>query len=120
MSQQNTPKNIKLDLIDRSNLKVGEVLGEGGFASVYKGYWNASQCAIKIVNTSKKNRFKKDAMIQEARIHSALHHPHIVNFFGISIDEGEIWLVMALIESTGLNTFINNSNNVINHQKCNY
>lgn len=56
------------DLIKRSDLKISEVLGEGGFGVVYKGLWNGAEVAIKEVNIANAQRIDKEDMKQEARL----------------------------------------------------
>jgi serine/threonine-protein kinase len=80
---------------------LGEMLGRGGMATVYRAYQAAldRDVAIKLIDTSLANdatfveRFRL-----EARIAARLRHPHILTIFDFGEDDGTLYLATELIE----------------------
>lgn len=66
-----------------------ELLGQGGFAQVYKGEHVANKHvrAIKVFIAPVNNQ-TKDRIMQEAVIHGQLIHPHILKMFGSGTQHG--------------------------------
>lgn len=66
-----------------------ELLGQGGFAQVYKGEHVANKHvrAIKVFIAPVNNQ-TKDRIMREAVIHSQLIHPHIIKMFGSGTQHG--------------------------------
>ncbi|KAF6028663.1 hypothetical protein EB796_013033 [Bugula neritina] len=109
---------------------VGEKLGSGGQATVYRGTWLSTPVAIKILP----NPFGIDLSetpLQEVEEYNAiknLRHPNIIQFFGVGQLRTDIGLVMELcdtdlkkmsqqIEQSGEALFINEGNAVGFEQK---
>jgi len=79
----------------------GELLGEGAFASVYKGYHvdDKSPVAIKLIDYEKiKQKSKKDQehLASEIQIQKQMRHPNIVRLNDIYSSEKNLYLVMEL------------------------
>jgi eukaryotic-like serine/threonine-protein kinase len=82
--------------------ELGEKLGEGGMALVYKGMdtYTKQPVAIKrlkreaiIKNPEQLERFRREAIVL-----SELKHPYIVNVLDTSIHNGDYYIIMDLIE----------------------
>ncbi len=79
--------------------KVGELLGSGGMASVYKGYdtVNKRDVAIKVLSINEQTvdfvkRFKR-----EVKVVKSLRHPNIVQFYDFGEEDDTIYMVQELL-----------------------
>jgi len=70
--------------IEDSELHIGEVLGQGSFAMVYKGEWRGVEVAVKVIKASKISAKEIAAFQDECVMLSKLHHPNIVQLYGAS------------------------------------
>jgi serine/threonine protein kinase len=89
--------------------KIIEVIGEGGMASVYKGFDTRldREVAIKIIRT---NFGSKDILLKrferEARVSAQLSHPNIVPIYDFGEFEGSPYIVMQLMPGDTLKSKI--------------
>lgn len=91
--------------------EVSGVLGQGGMATVYKGYHRRlnRHVAIKMIHQGQDGdpgfriRFER-----EAQIVANLEHPNIVPVYDISDHEGSPYLVMKFIEGCSLKEILSN------------
>lgn len=81
------------------DIKIERPIGEGSWGRVYKGSWNQTQVAVKILMDSGSNTetsATQSALMasnspimarleQEASLMTTLHHPNIVQFLGITV-----------------------------------
>ncbi|KAF7258576.1 hypothetical protein EG68_04236, partial [Paragonimus skrjabini miyazakii] len=84
--------------IPRENIVLEQVLGEGQFGDVYKGSYQKSLGAERIVVAVKTCKMESSVderkqFLEEASIMNEFNHPHIIRLFGICSDN-PIWLVM--------------------------
>ena len=96
---QNLP-DMNLDGFD-----VGQLLGRGGFASVYRARnrRTGKVCALKIMEKETISKYKmEDRVIQEINIHSRMRFPGIVRFYGHFEDEENVYMVLELCEGGNL------------------
>ncbi|KAJ1555463.1 hypothetical protein HK096_006186 [Nowakowskiella sp. JEL0078] len=68
-----------------------DIIGIGGFSSVYKGTWSGNQVAIKIVHPN-----VNVDITNEINILLGLRHPNIVQIYGANIEEKPHFLVLEL------------------------
>lgn len=73
--------------IPYDQITLGDQLGEGSFARVFKGNWNGKVVAVKVINegqeeetTEKFREFRREVMLM-----SGLQHPNIVSLRGICL-----------------------------------
>jgi serine/threonine protein kinase len=61
-------------------------LGEGGFATVYRGAWLHAAVAVKVLTRTKPSAGTSvgASVLAEAKLLATLRHPHIVRVFGVS------------------------------------
>eukprot|EP00192_Tetraselmis_astigmatica_P009824 CAMPEP_0117692580 /NCGR_PEP_ID=MMETSP0804-20121206/26406_1 /TAXON_ID=1074897 /ORGANISM="Tetraselmis astigmatica, Strain CCMP880" /LENGTH=863 /DNA_ID=CAMNT_0005506043 /DNA_START=30 /DNA_END=2621 /DNA_ORIENTATION=+ len=59
-----------------STLKMGSMLGSGGFGKVYRGKWNRNKVAVKVVESVTQKRI--DRSEAEGALGMSLRHPNIV------------------------------------------
>ena len=75
-------------LIKRSDIKVVEFIGQGGYGTVHKAMWKEKKVAVKVCTG---NLLKQKKTAQEVRILASLpSHPNIITFFGVAVSEDEI------------------------------
>ncbi|XP_061192754.1 serine/threonine-protein kinase mos-like [Saccostrea echinata] len=102
--------NKKVTQVNKGDVKLGRLLGAGGFGSVYLGAYKEHDVAVKIMNKQCKN-----VAAQEESFKAELHvldfeHPNIVKTLtAIPLDTFEegAWIVMEYAGSKTLQTMIN-------------
>lgn len=62
--------------------------------AVHTGSWFGTAVAVKVVL----NRSRHEALLREAALLASLRHPCICQFFGISLVDGQLAVVMELLE----------------------
>lgn len=71
-------------------------LGSGSFCDVYKGLWRETPVAIKVLKT---NIVNKTEFRKEFEILTKLHHPNVLQLFGIStISSNDCLMIIELME----------------------
>jgi len=98
-----------------NNYQVGNLLGKGGFASVYKATCinNGLEVAIKMVDKQQmKMSGMNERVRQEVAIHSRLKHPAILELITFFEDENYVYLVLELCHNGELARF-QKQNNVV-------
>eukprot|EP00090_Calanus_glacialis_P002905 TRINITY_DN12122_c0_g1_i4.p1 TRINITY_DN12122_c0_g1~~TRINITY_DN12122_c0_g1_i4.p1 ORF type:complete len:895 (-),score=358.86 TRINITY_DN12122_c0_g1_i4:158-2842(-) len=102
-----------MDTID--NYQVANLLGKGGFASVFKATCinNGLEVAIKMVDKQQmKMSGMNERVRQEVAIHSRLKHPAILELLTFFEDENYVYLVLELCHNGELARF-QKQNNVV-------
>lgn len=104
--------------LDWARVVVGERIGEGGMGIVYRGwlYYNPTgpyagapehPVAIKVLHPMLKGRDRaRRLFLGEATALRRLSHPNIVHFFALVQDQGQLALVLELVEGEPLSTVI--------------
>ena len=108
-----------MDAID--NYQVGDLLGRGGFASVYKARCinNGVDVAIKMVDKQQMIRAKMDERVrQEVGIHARLNHPSIVKLISYFEDNTYVYLVLELCHNGELARYIRNTKLAFSEQEA--
>ena len=78
-------------------LYLGQLLGRGGFANVYRARsrLKGEVVAIKIIEKIKIDELKMNDRIEnEIRIHSNLKHPNIIKLHSYFEDQSNIYMVL--------------------------
>ncbi|KAF2908759.1 hypothetical protein DAI22_12g206600 [Oryza sativa Japonica Group] len=87
-------------------------LGSGGFGSVYRGFLNGGDVAVKRVAETSRQGWKE--FVAEVRIISRLRHRNLVPLVGWCHDGGdELLLVYELMPNGSLDAHIHSSGNVL-------
>ncbi|KAF2077450.1 hypothetical protein CYY_001223 [Polysphondylium violaceum] len=101
-----TVNSSKFSIIPYEDLKIGPQLGSGSYAVVYRGLWNQSEVAIKILNfdetdtnTEKFREFRNEALIT-----GELHHENTVSLKGVSTNP--FCIITELLQFGDLSKFI--------------
>ena len=97
---------------------MGRVIGDGGMGTVYHGwlYYNPGgpraaaaphEVAVKLLHPLLSSRpHVRKLFLGEAEALARLSHPNIVRFFGLAESEGQLALVIELIDGEALDTVI--------------
>jgi len=108
-----------MDGID--NYQVLNLLGKGGFASVYKAKCISTRqdVAIKMVDKKQMCAAGMSGRVrQEVAIHSRLKHPSILELLTFFEDENYVYLVLELCENGELARFLKSHNRVFTEQEA--
>ena len=90
------------------NIRLGELVGEGGMGAVYLGYDEKlqRQVAVKAIRSSRLDVHARRRFLAEARILSRLDHPNICRIHDYLEDTGEGFLVLEWIRGIDLHAAI--------------
>lgn len=79
--------------------EVREVLGEGAFGRVYRGFDPDLQreVAIKVPHREVLSVGIRERFVREARAAATIHHPNVCPIYDVGVDEGLPYLVMRLV-----------------------
>ncbi|KAM6915125.1 protein tyrosine kinase 2 beta, b [Xenentodon cancila] len=111
------PKSVVKYGINRDNIVLGEILGEGFFGEVYEGVYkkdNKERVNVAVKTCKDCSPDVMEKFMKEAVIMKNLKHPHIVTLIGI-IEEDPVWIIMELYQYGELaNYLIQNQNKLTN------
>eukprot|EP00727_Mastigamoeba_balamuthi_P000703 m51a1_g1063 putative serine-threonine protein (1278) ;mRNA; f:823975-828954 len=82
--------------LDYDELEVREVLGRGGFGTVWRGAWRRQAVAVKEVDKALFTLGVEEDLRREVDLMCRLRSPHVIAFFGSAATEGRLCLVMEL------------------------
>ncbi|MDQ2994430.1 MAG: Sel1-like repeat-containing protein kinase family protein, partial [Pseudomonadota bacterium] len=96
--------------IKHENLKLGALLGKGGFGEVYLAKWQHTRVyeedvAVKLLPMDKLNDAALAAFIDEAAIHVELNHPNIVKMCGVTL-KPPYYMVMKIMANGSLYDYL--------------
>lgn len=91
-----------------SQLEFGKLIGEGGFADVYKGKLDGRDVAIKKFKLSFLNDHELEDFYNEAKILFKANHPSIVRLLGICDEPKNICLVLEYLPQGSLDFLLQN------------
>ncbi|CAG5122889.1 unnamed protein product, partial [Candidula unifasciata] len=99
--------------IPRDHIHLVEILGEGQFGDVYKGFY-LGQDGVQVpvaIKTCKENGEEgvAEKFLEEAYIMQQFDHPHIVKLTGICSDTSPVWLVMELAKHGEMRAYLQNN-----------
>jgi serine/threonine protein kinase len=79
--------------VDLADLQVGECIGAGTTAEVYKASWHGTDVAVKTLRGPLPSEFQR-----ELAVLSQFRHPHLVLFMGVSTAAGHPKIISELCE----------------------
>ncbi|HKA59180.1 MAG TPA: serine/threonine-protein kinase [Gemmatimonadales bacterium] len=86
-------------------LQLGDLLGQGGFAAVFRAHdpFLERDVAIKVLDPSLAvDATREEQFLHEARTIAAAEHPHIVPLYSADSTDGLLYLVMRLLSGQSL------------------
>uniref|UniRef100_A0A3B3XKU8 non-specific protein-tyrosine kinase n=1 Tax=Poecilia mexicana TaxID=48701 RepID=A0A3B3XKU8_9TELE len=106
------PKSAVKYGIDRSDIILGRILGEGFFGEVYDGVYkrNGERVNVAVKTCKDCSSDVMEKFMSEAVIMKNLDHPHIVKLIGI-IEEDPVWIVMELYQYGELGKYLTQNQN---------
>ena len=86
--------------IDIKDLKIGDQVGTGGTAKVFRGVWMNADVAVKEIETpsSKAAMLVTKVLNGEVQVHATLHHKNILPMFGYATDKNNLLVVTELLD----------------------
>ncbi len=78
--------------IEMKDLTFGALIAQGGMGQVYAGKFQGADVAIKELYGAmwKDNSDTRDDFFKEAELLASLHHPHIIQFFGVCVSQDSV------------------------------
>uniref|UniRef100_A0A4W6BZM9 non-specific protein-tyrosine kinase n=1 Tax=Lates calcarifer TaxID=8187 RepID=A0A4W6BZM9_LATCA len=110
------PRSVVKYGIDRNDIVLGRILGEGFFGEVYDGFYkkNGDRVNVAVKTCKDCSPDVMEKFMSEAVIMKGLEHPHIVKLIGI-IEEDPVWIVMELYQYGELGNYLTqNQKNLTN------
>ncbi|CAK6962263.1 protein tyrosine kinase 2 beta%2C b [Scomber scombrus] len=111
------PKSVVKYGIDRDDIVLGRILGEGFFGEVYDGFYkkaNGERTNVAVKTCKDCSPDVMEKFMSEAVIMKNLDHPNIVKLIGI-IEEDPVWIVMELYQYGELGNYLTqNQSNLTN------
>ncbi|XP_070781758.1 protein tyrosine kinase 2 beta, b isoform X3 [Enoplosus armatus] len=107
------PKSAVKYGIDRSDIVLGRILGEGFFGEVYDGFYkkaNGERVNVAVKTCKDCSPDVMEKFMSEAVIMKNLDHQHIVKLIGI-IEEDPVWIVMELYQYGELGNYLTQNQN---------
>ncbi|KAJ7263394.1 kinase-like domain-containing protein [Mycena rebaudengoi] len=84
-------------MISSFDVDYGPEIGSGGFGTVYKGTWNRTAVAIKLVHNHSGVSANSTLLRKELDIWMTLRHPNILQFLGANTMDDRPFVVMPLL-----------------------
>lgn len=94
--------NLPLE-IEYHELTVHEIIGQGGFSKVSRGFWRGKEVAIKTHNKEENQERTLENVMKEAHLFWTLNHENIVAFFGVCKTPPNFCLIMEYARGGPLN-----------------
>ena len=115
MSEFGSITSIKLDMLEDWDPKTAEILGEGTYGTVYKGFlkekttgvrrWPRTPVAIKVLKTIPTSLEKQKEFIREADTASKMRFPSLMHVLSHSCTS-ERWMIVSLCAQCSLDKAI--------------
>ncbi|KAJ7743888.1 hypothetical protein B0H14DRAFT_2987110 [Mycena olivaceomarginata] len=92
-------QQVKLEdwMISSFDVDYGPEIGAGGFGTVFKGTWNRTEVAIKLVHNHSGVSASATLLRKEIDIWMTLRHPNILQFLGANTMDDRPFVVMPLL-----------------------
>jgi len=86
-------------MITAFDVEFGAEIGSGGFGQVFKGVWNRTQVALKVLKTDTGTTPSLALIRREIKTWSGLLHPHILQFLGANVFDDRPFIVMPYLKN---------------------
>jgi serine/threonine protein kinase len=95
--------------INFQDLTFGERLGVGTFGAMSKGSWKGAEVSIKQLAIRNITPALIDNLLIETPALKSVHHPNLVDFFGICVNKGSAYAVWDHVVGVSLHAFLRKS-----------
>jgi len=97
-------ERLSLTVIDKSDLEMFDVIGNGSFGNVYKGYWRSRDITVAVKKVGIIGTTRSDKQFfREIKIMAGLNHPNIISLVGVCLtDTGSTLLVLEFMSQGSL------------------
>lgn len=106
MEADNLPTEIQPAQIEFSELDLKEIIGQGGFSKVRRGFWLEKEVAVKTQNQDDDPARTYENVLKEAKLFWSLKHENIVELYGACLVEPNFCLVMEFARGGPLNRIL--------------
>jgi len=103
---------INTTSIKPDEIEIVDTLGVGSCATVYRGFWQQTEVAIKIIN-SKKSTKQVETLRDEANLMVTMRHPNVVPLFGAWLNKPVLFLVTEYMARGDVYGILHNEDIVI-------
>ncbi|CAG2166060.1 unnamed protein product [Oppiella nova] len=86
-----------IEIVDKSDIQLNEVVGRGTFGAVWKSVWRGDTIAVKQIDKVETTDYNNE-LAQLSRI----NHPNIVRLYGTARCNDYLWLIMEYAECGNL------------------
>jgi predicted Ser/Thr protein kinase len=100
-------EDFKPLMVKESEVKWGNLLGEGSFAIVYYGKWERKEVAIKEIKANP-NSEKCTEFLQEVSTMKKIKHPHIVSMIGVIYNTKHFCILTEFMAKGSLSSILRN------------
>ena len=106
--KENPDEILKSHWLKKGSVRVGNIIGSGGFGRVYAGWYNGLKVAIKDYGVIYEDLNWEDKMdiMEEFQLMKDLNHTNVVRVYGFIMNRGCIALVMEYANRGSLKRFI--------------
>jgi serine/threonine protein kinase len=83
VTSTSTAEEFEIDphvLINMTEIVLGDMIGSGSFAVVYRGFWRKTEVAVKMLQNMKT---EKISFLKESYLMQTLRHPNVVSLMGV-------------------------------------
>ena len=102
-----------LQIISWDSLKVGALLGHGGYGDVYKATWHGKEVALKQLHLKTLSPTLQEEFMREAEIMAQCQFPNVVSLYGICTEVGHHSLVIQYMPKGSLRSVLENKNETL-------
>ena len=92
--------------------RITAMIGEGGMGVVYRAYDEVlhREVAVKVVKKDARlDASSSQSLLHEARASSSLAHPNICTIYDVGETDGDLYIVMELVDGKSLQTLTSGS-----------
>lgn len=89
-------------LVKITGVSIKDEIGRGNFGSVYHGLWKNTEVACKSIA----DKLISEQILDEAGMLQRLRHPHVVQFYGVYKEDGNVFMVMEYLRKGDLLNYL--------------
>ena len=101
--------NVNLQNIPSSVFTIEESLGEGGYGTVYKGFWHGIEVAVKQLHLQTLSKNLLADFERETKLMAQAQFPSIVRLYGVCLEPGHYAMIMEYLPKGSLYEVLHNA-----------